>query len=176
MSIQFHALPGELASFVEQCMGEMRLNLIAVTFPPWTARVAALKEISEVLRSGGCIEMILCEEAPLLPIATQTELFKKHPRALTIVIGQQNAEGLRQSVLSCGTDGPPISAVWKRIANKLRAATKAGALAVNPDTGAVSRTRNFRFTPGAKALCDQGVPILPLAGGTFLKLGIPDSK
>jgi len=176
ISIQFHALPSELASFVERCVSEMNLHAIATTFPPWAARGAAPEELPELIVNGPCSCLVLCEEKPSLPIRTQTELYEKHPLSLTLIIGRQDARGLKQSALSCGTDGPPISPTWKKIAARLRAATKAGAVSINPRTGATGRVRSFRFTPGAKALSDQGVPILPLAGGTVMKLGLPEGE
>ena len=176
ISIQFHALPSELALFVEGWLSEMNLHAIAVTFPPWAARGAAPEELRELILRGPCADIVLCEEPPSLPIRTQTELYQKHPAALTIIIGRQGQRGLKESALSCGTDGPPISAKWKKIARNLRAATEAGLTATDPKTGASAYYTNHRYTPGAKALSDAGVPILPLAGGALYKLGKRDTR
>ena len=176
IALQFHALPNELAAFFEKCASEMNLFVIAITFPPFAARLASREEIPNLIVHGPCMRLALREVPPVLPVAGETEFWDKNGDVLSLLIGRQTPKGLKQSWLGCGTAGPPISAVWKKIVARLRVATQVGAVSINPRTGATGRVKSFRFTPGAKALSDQGVPILPLAGGTLLKLGLPKEE
>jgi hypothetical protein len=176
ISIQFHALPNELATFVQQFVSEMGLYAVAITFPPFAARQAAAADVTSLIVEGPCLRLVFTERPPYLPIVSETEFWEKNPGSLDLLIGRMTPKGLKQSALGCGTAAPPISPTWKKIARKLRAATKAGTISINPDTGATGRVKSFRYTLGAKALSDQGVPILPLGGGTLMKLGLPEGE
>jgi hypothetical protein len=91
---------------------------------------------------------------------------------LFLDVGQETQEGLRPSWLAHRNPGAPVNPKWKKVANKLRSITTAGAIAFHPD-GAKRYVRDIRYTKGAKVLNDQGVAILPIAGIIRYKLGKP---
>jgi hypothetical protein len=173
LSINFHALPSELVPLVQHCVTEMNLHVIATTFPPWAARRIFPEDIPRTILDGPCEWLLFSETEPLLHVMSETELAAKNPGLLSLLVGRQTPKGLEQSWLACRTvAGVSVSIKWREIASRLRSFTEAGIRVLNPRTGATAHYKNHRYTAGAKALSDLGVPILPIAGTTIMKLGM----
>ncbi|HEU5070309.1 MAG TPA: hypothetical protein VFV96_07840 [Verrucomicrobiae bacterium] len=172
ISIQFHATPDELAEFVNKISFGFDIHVIGMSFPPFQAVELFGKHIEEAIRNGTFWRIAFTEFAPNLPVETQKEFGEKNPKSLYLDVGRLTANGLGESWLACRTIDVQIPVAWKRVQAELRSITKSGATAMHPD-GASIRVRNHRFTPGAKLLNDNGVPMLPIAGTTMLKLGTP---
>jgi hypothetical protein len=166
--IQFHALPEELRPLIHWSMEELGVHITAFRFWPFQAVEVRLDTLDAPLLDPSIRELALTLEAPTLSIANMNAFLDLHPAALRLDIGRRSEKGLAESCLSCRTWDARSLEVWKKIARKLRGITKAGAIATNPDTGATARSRNHRYTVGAKALDDAGVPIMPVAGGNVL--------
>ena len=68
------------------------------------------------------------------------------------------------------TDDPRALAVTKKIAKEVRKFSHVG-VTVNIEMGVRRLNKSFRYTDGAKRLEQDGVPMLPFAGGVKLLLG-----
>ena len=105
----------------------------------------------------------------MLPVGGLNEFLDRNSSALLLDIGRRSSEGLRESWLTAKTQDTGVSAKWKDFAARLRSITKLGTVAVNPQTGASVRLKDHRFSPGAKKLEVEGVPMLPAAGTSRLR-------
>ena len=171
ISIQFHALPSDLVPLVKEFVSERQLHVVGMSFPPFSAMEIPNERIEQALLDGRYRRFAFTEEKPVSPIASQKQFGERHPCALILDVGRQSSSGLEQSRLACRTLDLPMPNVWRGFAQRLRSVTTAGAVAINPDTGATALMPNFRYTLGAKTLSQSGVPMLSAAGGTILKLG-----
>jgi hypothetical protein len=166
VSVQFHALPSELLSLLDSFADEVEgLHFAALRFPPFRVSPIDRSGLADAFRdpSVGRLRLSLSEPAPAT--APMIERPESNPNHLLIDIGRQTDEGLAESWLTATTDNPTALAVWRKLARRLKAMTKAGAIAVNPKTGEQSTLRNHRYSAGAEEAQRAGVAMLP-AGGT----------
>jgi hypothetical protein len=169
ISIQFHAHPDELEQFVSEWARKYRLNLVGVELKPF--RVFRVGDTRLDLASNLSIQRIaFFASNPDLSVNTPNEFSDQNPDKLLLAIGRLEERGLRESWLTAKEDSQNFP-IWKKIAKELKTVTQAGAVAVNPATGAKSKLRTHRYTKGAKALEQEGMDILPVAGSAKLKLG-----
>jgi hypothetical protein len=175
ISIQFHALPQELLPFVQQCVADFDLYIVAMRFFPFEAIEVRPDDLESVFsESSPYRELGFTLHKPTIPVKSNTDYVDKNPDSLRIDIQRTSKEGLRQTWLTARTDNVEALAVWRKIGKRLKEMTQAGVIAVNPDTGATALSRTFRYTAGAKALESSGVLMLPAAGGCILKLGVTE--
>ncbi|MEO8387808.1 hypothetical protein [Polaromonas sp.] len=171
ISIQLHALPEEVAAFAQKCMDDFNLYAIAMRFFPFEASEITSEEMGKLAQVAPFYgEVALSLKKPLLPAAQRADLMRNNPDVLRFTLERESPAGLRQATLSARTNDPAALAVWKKIASRMKRITKTGVIAMNPDTGATTPTRTFRYTSGAKALASAGVRMLPIAGGNVLIL------
>lgn len=169
INIQFHALPAEVAAFAKQCMEDFNLYAVAMRFFPFEAVEVSVDELGSLSDAVPPYrELALTLTKPLLPAKNDSDFKERTPNRLRILLATIESEGLRQIALSAQTDDPNALSIWKKVANRLKKLTHTGVIALNPDTGAMSPARTFRYTPGAKAAASSGVPMLPIAGGNLL--------
>ena len=171
ISIQFHALPSELVPLVKEFVVGRNIYVVGMSFPPFSATEIWEDQLEEAILNGPYRRFAFTLRRPEFPILVQTDFLEKNPCAMILDVARPTSNGLRQSKISCRSFDLPMPDEWGKFARRLRLATSSGATALNPDTGATTFTKNFRYTSGAKALHDSGVPMLPIAGGTVLKLG-----
>lgn len=173
IEVYFHCVIDELVPivrwFAEDCGG----HVIATRFPPFRAELVDTARIESALRDLTVGSLMLTWSPPVVPDGghRQSALLDANPGHLTLEVGRLEAEGLRQSTMTA-TASPEILARWKTLSRRIKSITKAGATAVNPETGATSRAREYRYTEGAKRLADEGTPMLPLAGGARIRFGL----
>jgi hypothetical protein len=146
------------------------VHVVGMSFPPFQALTLFGKQIEEGILKGPFWGLAFTESNPDLPVLSQKEYDEKNPCALYLDVGRLTTKGLEQSWLACRTNKAPIPEAWKLFESKLRSRTKCGAIAVHPD-GATSILRAHRFTSGAKALNEKGIPMLPAAGVTRIRFG-----
>jgi hypothetical protein len=169
----FHAIPKENASLAKEIISRFGVYACAITFFPFRAAKVAPEELEAGICSAAFRAVAFTEREPTLPVAGQGDFAEKNPGALHLRLGQLTPKGLGESALMCRTLDDPIPQAWRGAQRLLRSMTKTGTEVVNPQTGDRGFYRNHRYTTGAKALSDDGVPILPLAGGNIIKLGSP---
>jgi hypothetical protein len=169
--IQFHALPEEVAQLIKQCVLDFDLCVAAIKWFPFEVENVDATRLDEVLSPASPYsEMALSTSGPLSLSSKWGEFWDRNPDKMRITIGKRSPRGLEESSMSARTSDERALGIWRQVAKRLKAITQAGAIAVNPDTGATAKVRNHRFTKGAKALESEGVPILPVAGGCVLRL------
>jgi hypothetical protein len=170
ISVQFHAVPGELLALVEAAVRDFGLHVVAMRFLPFAAIEADLDKLEEVFAEGSPYHQLgFTIDKPVLPETGTMDFLDKNPGALRLIVERAGKEGLRQSLLSARTNHPATLATWKKIAKRLKNMTQAGVIVTNPDTGAFVRDRNFRYSAGAQALASNGVTMLPIAGGNRIE-------
>ena len=170
IAIQFHALPDELLSLVKSIMHDFGIHVTAMRFSPFEAIEVTPDTLDNVFAENSPYEeLALTVDRPVLPARSNTDFAEKNPNKLRLDIRRVHPDGLRQTFLSAHSEDATALPLWKKIAQRLKAATKAGVIVKNPDTGASVEDRTFRYSPGAKALAARGVRMLPLAGGNLIE-------
>jgi hypothetical protein len=164
--IQFHALPEELGPLLHWAMKDLGVHLTAFRFPPLQAVEVQADTLDALLVDPSIGEFRFTLGAPIRSVTPQNDFFDQNPGSLSLDIGRLSEKGLMESCLSCRTSDARSFEVWKKIARKLKGMTKAGAIDINLANGASGRSRNHRYTPGAKALDEKGVPIKQFPAAT----------
>lgn len=176
VSVEFHALESELFSFLDEIVKEFGLFALAIRYPPFEIAPVKTDFLRDIVFDVTVRELALTLSFPSLPPNNshrplQIVFLESNPDALALHLGRLTDHGLRESWLSARTSDPVSLNTWRQVARRLRLRTKAGAVAINPKTGASSRLRAHRFTEGAMRLQEQGVVMLPLAGSSVVRLG-----
>lgn len=170
ISVQFHALPEETLLFVKELVCDFDVNLVAIQLRPFGVKKIDCTSIRSLLANEPMSRrfgFVLGD--PDFRALNELDFADRNPDYLRLDIGAVTEKGLGQSWLSARTENGDAIKIWKMIAARLRRITKSGVTAVNPHTGATSRMKSFRYTAGAKALAEEGTPMLPIAGGSLLR-------
>lgn len=170
ISIQFHSLPQELVELIRQFSDEAQPRLVSFCKRPFRSETFEVGLLDKIFEDPETWRVVFTAAAPILGGDSSLAFMDSNPDCLILEIGRLTEAGLGESWLSARTSDAATAARWQLLAKRLRQITKAGALAVNPDTGATSRLRNHRYTDGALRLAQANVPILPGAGGTLIRL------
>jgi len=172
LSIQFHALPAEAIQFALDVVRDFDVSPLAIRVRPFGAQpIDDPNELGLILQEGGVSRVVFCFGKPSLLALDESGFIKLNPDSLRLDIGKLTEQGLRQSWLSARTENREAMALWKKIAARLRSATNAGAMAINPATGAKCVIKDYRYTANAKIMSESGLRMLPIAGSSILKFG-----
>lgn len=172
ISIQFHALPEELATFVRESVEDFDLFVVGLYFFPFSVIDLRRADLEKVIVKERTIkEVVLSVGAPCLTSYSGIDFSEKNPDSSYLDIGRISEKGMEQSCFSVSTDDNSALKIWKELARRLRRMTKAGVIAVNVETGAAVPVRSFRYTEGAKIAEVGGTRILGPAGIPNLRLG-----
>lgn len=170
--LAIHALPEELLQALFPHVSQMRLHVSCITFPPFSVTQISAENMAQTVVDGSCRSLLLTEIQPRLTVQTMGELTEANPDGLYIDVGRLSGCGLQQSGLSFSTSKISTSKKWKRILDGVKRSSNRGAIAVNPDSGAISQLKQHLFTRGARDLEMQGVRMLPVAGGCIIKFSV----
>lgn len=176
INIQFHSKRDEIVSFVKECIIEFQIDAVTMRFKPEfkATLIDKAKDIdNEFLKGNNIRSIFFFLNKPSMPIENERSFLAENPGSLFIEIGDQAEKGLNESCLSAMTDDPTLLKCWKKIANKLKKITFAGAWSINPHTSAKSFFKNHRYTSGAKELEVNGIKMLPAAGWNIYKFSEP---
>lgn len=175
INIQFHSKDSEIIAFIKECISEFQLYAVSMRFKPeFTAELVDAVDINDEFFKENNIESIyFLLNKPSMPIKNERSFLSENPGSLSIEIGNQTEKGLNESCLSVMTDDQDLLKCWRKIANKLKKITFAGAWSVNPHTSAKSFFKNHRYTSGAKELEVNGIKMLPAAGWNIYKFSEP---
>lgn len=171
--IQFHAEPGEIVEFVDTVSRELGLAVALIALNPFgVTPMTHFKCAGEVSSFAGSVDLrIAMKEGGLnLRAESPNNFLDLNPGCITLSVGRFAEEGLNESSFSFMSCDAQAICVASKVARSLKRLTKAGAVAVNPDTGAEVMIRSHRYTAGAKRKYDEGVRILPVAGKSLYKL------
>jgi hypothetical protein len=169
LSIQFHALPGEIAAVLLPFVAQSGARLTLLRTAPFESFRVEPSMLESALQDVSVNRVVLTLTDPVLTQAGPNDFFERNASALVWEIGRRNDQGLQESWLWARTDDKHVLQIWRSFAKQLRAVTRKGVIAVNPKTGATGRLKEHRFTDGAKSLEREGVPMLPAAGTSRLR-------
>ncbi len=172
ISIQFHALPVEVALFAEEIARDLQLYVLAMRYSPFDLREISNGKVVHFREEHPAYKRYAFTlTKPVLPVTDELDFSRKNPDYLRLDIGRIVENGLEQSWLTARTNNPQALVAWRKVAARLKRMTKQGATATDPKTGASSRLRSFRYTAKAEAEESRGLVMLPPAGTSHLKLG-----
>lgn len=168
--IQFHATLEELIEYLNSVNTEFGLIMTMMALRPF-----ALKAIEGALSVSDFeldsdVRLILTKGKPNAYASSPNNFYDLNPGAVDLDVGRLTEQGLKESALAFMSDDEEKIAIANKLASRLKKITKAGAIAVNPVNGAEANSRSHRYTEGAKAMYDEGIKILPVAGSVFFKL------
>lgn len=167
--LQLHATPSELLKLVSQFVHDENVSVAGASFPPFRASALEPQDLEEVVTRPEIERLVLSLHPIALAQRSIADLLAANSDPLVVDIGRQTKDGLQESAISARPESEAAQAAWQRFATMVKKATKAGATAYHPQTGATSRLRAHRYTDGAKALEESGVLMLPTAGVTRLR-------
>ncbi len=168
--IQFHATPDELIDYLNSISSEFNLIMIMMVLRPFTMKVIENELSLDMLSLDNDIRIILTKERPNMDTSSPNKFYDLNPGTINLDVGRLDSIGLQESALSFMSDEKGKIVIADKLAAKLKKITKAGAVVVNPVTGAEANARSHRYTQGAKSKYDQGIRILPIAGNCIFKL------
>jgi hypothetical protein len=169
--VQFYALPEEVLRFLLRQIDDFSLHVATIRHFPYEVVKIDKAALGGAFADPSVWGLMLTVDLPKIPATGRNDLLDNNPDALLLDIGRRSEKGLTESWMTVRASAPEAVAVWSKVVRRLKAMTRVGATAINPKTGATARARNQRYTDGAKALNDEGVTMLPMAGGAILKLG-----
>lgn len=170
ITIQFHATLEELVEFINSISSELGLFVTVMVLRPFALRETDGALSDEALSIDGDIRIIFTAQKPSVDAASPNNFYDLNQGTIGLHIGRLTEQGLKESALVFMSDDKEKAAIANKVASKLKKLTKTGAIAVNPVNGAEANARSHRYTPRAKALYDDGIKILPVAGNSFFKL------
>jgi hypothetical protein len=171
--IQLHIEPEEFAGFIGGIAKELKLYVVLFRFRPGFSceKVEDPFVLASVMDLAEGQHVLLLSKEPDLQAENQLEFYDRNPYFISFHFGRRSAEGLRQSSMGYRTDDEQTITIGKEISKKLKEIAKAGVRITNPNTGASSVYKIFRYTDRALALEQSGMQMLPSAGGNLAKLG-----
>jgi hypothetical protein len=172
---QFQATPEELIDFLCCLRGQLSFSLAIIGWKPFALTLINKSDdfdfakLADVENKFSMRIALSCRE-PLVAADSEGLFYDNNPGCVTIDIGKYSEDGLDESALSFGSSDDDSIVFAKKVFSKLKKITTAGAVAVNPDTGAEGWIRTHRYTQGAKDLFDRGVKMKSL-GSCIYKFG-----
>jgi hypothetical protein len=164
LSLQFHILPEEIIPLVCSFVEEVQAHVIAIRFHPFDVRLFDKENLAAVFGHPDVRRIAFTMKAPTLSGHTMNTFLDDNPGTMLLDIGRRQDVGFEESWLSSRTDDAATLATFRKLAKKIRSVTITGVVAINSQTGATAKLRDHRFSPGAKALEREGVPILTVTG------------
>jgi hypothetical protein len=163
---QFHAVEPELLAWAELWATGNGWNVIVEQFFPEYRAVrcdaSRLSSITDVLPKVRRVSVGPRE--PVLDAVSAHALVSANPDRLWILIGALSPEGLREALVSGGTNDPALLRTWRALLRRANGEMHSGARLRGP-TGVTAEAPNHRHTAGAHHLAASGVRMLAVAGG-----------
>jgi hypothetical protein len=130
--------------------------------------VEACEEIAESLNEATLVFFL--RDRLNLAVNSLAGLVDENPEILVFRIGRATNSEILESVLSGNLLEANAIGIGKRIAGALRKITVAGTWVVNLETGERTRSRNHRYTVGAKESAEKGIHLKPIAGWNVVEI------
>lgn len=174
ISMQFHATPDELFKFLWEVGSELSLNIIVASLRPFKLKkISSFRDIellaTELGENRYLRTHLLVKDADC-SADTPNDFLDLNKGCTVVNMGNLSDSGLEESSFMFRSEDEQAAEVAKKIASKLKKASKAGVLAINPVNKVEVLYKSHRYTDGAKHLYDAGVKLLPLAGNSLLKI------
>jgi hypothetical protein len=154
-TLQFHATRSEIASAVSRWVEKYALSLAFESFAPtYKAQLVDVNASGAELVIPDDVDRLVLNSSVLnLETASPLGLVANNPSSITLLVGRQTEGTLRESALAAGSNNPN----WRPIRKDLLGLLRRGGRVVNIATGASRNLANHYWSPGAKALFDEGV-------------------
>lgn len=169
ISVQFHASPQELYTLVREVLHDYPVELVAMKFNGFQVSPTTIEALRVRFDDAAYERYYFMLGSPDLAVANELEFMESNSDCLRLDVGKLTKNGLEQSWLVARTDNHEALTIWRSLTSRLKRRSKAGVTAVNAVSGAVSSIKSYRYTPGAKALEREGMPMLAPAGASLLR-------
>ena len=172
MSIQFHATPKEIITFVETAIKKLAPEAALLALRPFACSRLPNSSAGEAIAValGETRLRVVFANAPIDCTAkTLNGFLDDNPDVVLLDIGRLSASGLEESCLSIQSNSAGYLKLAQQLGKILKQVTNVGAIAVNPETGEKAKLRSHRFTDEALALAKNGVKMLPVAGKSTIQ-------
>jgi len=163
-SIQFHAMPSEIAEFLGEIVADASLRFTELRGACFSPRPLDRNKVADAAQDSTTVAIAITLVEPVLCVGSIHQFHKSNPDLLVVEIGRPTAAGLQESWLWATSDNPVTMKAWRRIARKLATLYTTGGSAENLNTGARGTSGNHRFSPGARLAYSNGMRLLPVAG------------
>lgn len=170
ISIQFHATLTELVEYINAMLSEFGLAVTIMTPKPFALKKGGGQLSVDDFSSENDTRIIFTKEKPIIDASSPNNFYDLNPGTIGLHVGRLTDQGLKESAFSFMSDDQNKIDLANKLASRLKKITKAGAIAINPISGAEAVVRSHRYTEGAKSMYDGGVRMLPLAGNSLIKL------
>ena len=167
LSLQFHADPGEVFTWVAVWAHEMDLFLAVEAFAPeYRVEPVDKAQVGERWAAFGVVSRVSLSIVPIDTGATSAlDFLRRNPDILVVSIGANTDGVLRESTIAAMTDDTPSLVTWKAIRSKAKALMRTGAVGVlNPASGVRQSVKSHYYSYGAQELARRGVRMLAAAG------------
>lgn len=154
-SLSCHGTYPEIIGWVRGWREQLELSVVAeYFFPVYRAMHVENRSDPEAIP-----DRISLHIYPInLAVRSGLEFVDENPQGFCIVVGQESAQGLHESLLGATTDDREAMKLWRRLRRDLRDSLNSGAWRVSTVNGARSREDSHLYTSGARRLQDEGVP------------------
>lgn len=162
-SIQFHAAPEELLALTQWIANALDARVMCTEFPPSKTFTVPSDALAQSFDNEKFISF-----AFIVGPADGEESSYEPADAVRLQVERPNNSQLRQSTIGIASSKPMVLAAWKIIRRHVHKLTRPGVKVTNPTTKASGIQKAFRYTTGAKKLAENGVTMLPSAGGNIV--------
>lgn len=169
IEVYFYALREEMAPWLQAIASEFGLHATIVRFPPYQATYVPAGKLAQLVLDPSVCHLSLTQHLPHLPANGAMQFLDQNPGALSIELGKLTSKGLSESWMTARTSDDTTLALWKRIARRLKAWTKTGAVVYNLESGAHGPVPYRRFSPGARDLEARGIMLYEGNGGNVYR-------
>ena len=170
MMIQFHATIEELTDYTNSVSSELGLIKTMMTIRPFSLREMGRDFSKDDFLSFDEVRIIFTKIKVDTDASSPNNFYDLNPGTIGLHVGRIVEQGLKESALVFISDDTEKVSIANKMLSKLKKITTAGAIAVNPVTGAEVNIRSHRYTDGAREMFERGVKLLPAAGNSYFKL------
>lgn len=162
LTLRFHGDRQEVCELAWRWANELKTSLVVERlFPAYEARLVGRDELIGLARCDGSINRISLSPAPVdVDASSPLDYIKLNPNSLSIDLGKQSDEVLRESFLAGVADDLKIANEWKKVRSLATKSMGKGVWVENVMSGARSRVANHYYTGEARRLAESGVILM----------------
>ncbi|MET8063381.1 hypothetical protein [Micromonospora sp. NPDC005313] len=166
LSMQFHATQAEVASWVAHWVEEFQLAIaVEVFIPGYRVRPCERDAALDAIRDLPDMSRLVLNLTPMdLAVDSSIRFLRANPDVLTVSLGAQSQDELRETVIGAMTDHRESLKTWRAIIAGAKKSMLKGSIVVNPVTGARQDARGHYYTAGAREMAKRGARLLASVG------------
>lgn len=173
MVLQFHACRDEVFSWVTAWAQQMDLFVALESFAPeYQVKPVDFGQSNERMQVSREVSRLSLNLRPIdLKVTSSLDFLRRNPDMLTVSLGGQTDDSLRESALAAMTNDQPSLAAWKAIRNKAKASMHSdGVSVINPVLKVRQSVKSHYYSQGAHELARLGIRMLAAAGWNEYKI------